>query len=245
MRWIAPLLLLSSCAFFRSATVPMPVVRHDAPASNATGLVVMLPGMGDGPSYYQANGFVGMVRRANPRFDVVCPDAHLAYYTSKSIVDRLHEDVLAGARDRYAHIWLVGISMGGMGCVAYASEHPENVDGVILLAPYMGSTEVIEEVRAAGGPRSWTKPPTTAETTDSRRRYNEMWGWYHDVITQPGLTPKLFLGYGEQDRFRECNAMVATALPDEQTKTMPGGHKWTVWQPLFETLVQRALGQQQ
>lgn len=35
--------------------------------------------------------------------------------------------------------------------------------------------------------------------------------------------------------------MVATALPDEQTMTIPGGHKRTVWQQLFEQLVQRAL----
>lgn len=242
LQWTVPLLLLGSCTYFRSATVPMPVVRHDAPAGDANGLIVMLPGMGDGPSSYVANGFVGMVHEVNPRFDVVCPDAHFGYYTGKSIAQRLHEDVLAGARDRYEHIWFIGISLGGMGSVVYASDHPENVDGVILLAPYMGSAEVIQDVRAAGGPRSWTSPPATAETSDERRRYHEMWSWYQNVITQPGVAPKLFLGYGEQDGFRDANAMVALALPPEQTMTLPGGHKWTVWQPLFRELVERALG---
>jgi len=239
MRWLA-LLLLTGCAFFRATPTPIPMLRYAAPAGDANALIVMLPGRGDQPDAYKKNGFVAKVQACNPHADIVCPDAHIGYYYNKSIVERLHEDVLAGARERYEQIWFIGISMGGMGTAAYAGEHPENVDGAILLAPYMGSNAVIEEVRAAGGPRSWTPPEATTHPLDSVGRFRQMWTWYRDVITQPDA-PKLFLGYGAQDRFAPANAMVANELPKAQTMAIPGGHKWTTWKPLFDELATRAL----
>ncbi|MFT6082863.1 MAG: pimeloyl-ACP methyl ester carboxylesterase [Planctomycetota bacterium] len=234
-------LLGSSCVYFRSASVPMPMVVHPAPAANANGLVVMLPGMGDGPSYYESHGLVEMVQKANPRFDVICADSHFGYYRQESIVERLHLDVIQPVAGRYEHIWLVGISLGGLGCVAYTDDHPEQIDGVILMAPFMGSDEVIDEVRKAGGPRMWTRPTDTDATTGSETRFRDVWVWYQNVLMQPATSPKLLLGYGEQDRFAETIAMVATELPAAQVLTRPGGHKWTVWKQLFAELSVRAL----
>lgn len=234
-------LLCSSCVYFRSATVPMPMVMHPAPATNATGLVVMLPGMGDGPSYYESHGLVAMVQQANPKFDVICADAHFGYYRTESIVERLHLDVIQPVADRYEHIWLVGISLGGLGCVAYADDHPERVDGVILMAPYMGSDEILDEVRTAGGPRTWTRPTDTEATTSSETRFRDVWVWYQNVLMQPTTSPNLLLGYGEQDSFAATIAMVASELPADQVLTRPGGHKWTVWKRLFAELSMRAL----
>ncbi|MFT4515411.1 MAG: pimeloyl-ACP methyl ester carboxylesterase [Planctomycetota bacterium] len=234
-------LFCGSCTFFRSASVPMPMVVHPATSDHANGLLVMLPGMGDGPSYYESHGLVEMARTANPNFDVICADAHFGYYKQTSIVERLHVDVIQPIAGRYEHIWLVGISLGGLGCVAYADEHPELVDGVILMAPYMGCEQAIDEVRAAGGVRTWTRPTDTEATTGSHRRFRDVWTWYHEVVTQPGDSPKLLLGYGEQDRFADTNALVATELPAAQVLTRPGGHKWTVWKRLFDELSMRAL----
>lgn len=221
----------------------MPVLRYDAPRA-AKDLVVMLPGRGDRPEAYAENGFVAKVHELNPHADVICPDAHIGYYYDKSIVERLHEDVLAGARDRYETIWFVGISMGGMGTAAYGGDHRGIIDGAILLAPYMGSDAVVAEVRAAGGLRKWTdpdllnrerRPPTT-----SVARFRQMWSWYQQVAGNPDQMPTLYLGYGEQDRFAATNAMVADELPRHQVLTRPGGHEWTTWRPLFDELATRA-----
>lgn len=240
MRWLA-LLLLTGCAFVRVTPTPMPMERFAAPAGDANMLVVMLPGRGDRPGAYAKNGFVAKVQECNPHADIICPDAHIGYYYNKSIVERLHEDVLAGARERYEQIWFVGISLGGMGTAAYAGEHPQNVDGAILLAPYMGSAAVIEDVRAAGGVRSWTHPEPDTPVQDSVSRFRQMWNWYRGVVTKPASAPELFVGYGEQDRFAEANAMVAKELPHDRALTIPGGHKWTTWKPLFAELAARAL----
>jgi pimeloyl-ACP methyl ester carboxylesterase len=238
---LALLPLLCSCTFFRAAEVPMPAVRHAAPAGNATGLIVMLPGMGDQPDDYVKNGFVAMVHAANPNMDVLCADAHFGYYKNSSIVERLHEDLIASIAKQYQHVWLLGISLGGLGTVAYAAEHPDVVDGVILLAPYMGNKAVIDEVRAAGGPRSWQQPDSSEPLNASERRYYELWTWYHDVVTQPERMPRLFLGCGEQDGFHAATQLVAAELPQQQTMTCPGGHKWTVWRELFTQLAPNAL----
>ena len=50
----------------------------------------------------------------------------------------------------YENIWLLGISMGGLGTLLYASEYPEQVDGVVLLAPFLGDRSAIETIVATG-----------------------------------------------------------------------------------------------
>lgn len=243
MRWTQATLLalLSSCTFFRDAAVPMPAVLHPAPAGNAKGLIVMLPGMGDTPDDFVSHGFVAMVHGANPHFDVLCPDAHFGYYKNSSIVPRLYEDLLADAKSRYQHVWLLGISIGGMSSVVYASEHPGTIDGMILLAPFMGDREHIATVRAGGGLRAWQAPADRPEFTDIERRTNQVWSWYHEAVTRPKEMPKLFVGYGERDGLATPNAMVANELPPDQSMKYDGGHNWTTYTQLFAGLAPRAL----
>ena len=245
IRWL-PVLCLGACTFLHPTAVPMPVLRYDAPQA-ATNLVVMLPGRGDRPEAYAENGFVAKVHELNPHADIICPDAHIGYFYNKTIVERLHEDVLASARERYEKIWFVGISMGGMGTAAYGGDHPGVIDGAILLAPYMGNDAIIARVRKDGGPRQWADPwlfnrKKPDKPRNSTERFEQMWVWYKNVLTRPDEMPKLYLGYGEQDRFAAANAMVGDELPPEQVVTRPGGHDWQTWRPLFDELAERAWG---
>lgn len=232
--------LLCGCYYFRSASVPMPYVEHPATAGEADKLIVLLPGLGDGPEAYERHGFVQHIQATDPRADVIAADAHLAYYPSKTIVQRLHEDVFAPRADRYREVWLVGISLGGLGCAAYAREHSEVVDRVLLLAPYLGTEDVYEQVLAAGGLQRWT-PPDTADMSDEHRRYVWTWQWYRERAQAAAEGPAIYLGYGLDDRFRVPNGMLAGSLPEERCFTQPGGHTWTVWRPLFERMLTRAL----
>ena len=53
------------------------------------------------------------------------------------MVDRLKEDVINPAKEKgYTKIWLVGISLGGLGSLLYAMEHPSDIEGMLVLAPY-------------------------------------------------------------------------------------------------------------
>ncbi|MFO1076636.1 MAG: alpha/beta fold hydrolase [Planctomycetota bacterium] len=218
----------------------MGALRYPAPAGSAEGLVVLLPGLGDDPGSFAANGFVETIQSLDPKLEVVAVDAHLGYYRSATIVPRLHEDVVVPALSRGDRVWIVGISMGGLGAAAYASEHPETVAGLVLLAPYMGSDEVVEEIRRAGGLASWQPQDAGADVDASRRRYVDLWRWYRGYATEPDHRPKLFLGHGDADRLAPANELVAAVLPPDRRLTGSGGHAWVVWKPLFEELAARA-----
>src|SRR3546814_2428360 len=73
--------------------------------------------------------------------DVLLTSATFAYYKERNIVERLQQDIIAPARAQgYQHIWLAGASIGGMGVLFYEHEHPGELDGLVLLAPWLGDS---------------------------------------------------------------------------------------------------------
>ncbi len=237
----ASALLLGGCYLMQSAGEPMPAERFNG-ASDATGLIVMLPGFADGPQDYLDYGFIEAVREANPAFDVIAANAHFGYYRDYSVIERLHADIIGPASQDYSEIWLVGISMGGFGAAAYSMTYPGMVDGMILLAPYMGSPNVVNEVMSNGELASWQGPDLASIADKKERRFYELWQFYREYALSPERKPSLFLGFGDADRLRGPGAYVAGVLPSERSHVLPGGHKWVVWQPLFTELVNRAIG---
>lgn len=240
---VALSLFLSSCAYFRSATTPMPMARYAAPADSADTLVVLLPGMGDSPEDFVDQGFVRRIQEVRPTADVIAADAHFGYYRSRTFLQRLKSDVIDPVAARYEQIWLVGISLGGFGSAIFCEQNPETIDGMILLAPFMGERDIVEQVRAAGGLAKWTPPADIAGMADdAEQKFTQLWAFYRGYANETAATmPKLYLGWGESDGLHVPNGMVADVLPSEQSLAMPGGHKWTVWRPLFDQLVVRAL----
>lgn len=87
-------------------------------------------------------GFVVAIRELALPLDVALVDADADYYLEGNIGERLAADVLGPMRaDGYARIWLMGISLGGYGCIALARRHAAELEGVILLAPFLGSRD--------------------------------------------------------------------------------------------------------
>jgi len=235
------MLASAGCVWFRPPEVPIGVVQHAAPARIANGVVVLLPGIGDGPADFVQHGFVDEVRAQRSDLDIVAVDANIAYYVHEQLVERLHADVLGPLRERYEHVWLVGISLGGLGAMAYDAAHPGVVDAVVLLAPYLGRSDVLREVRAAGGAQSWTPPATNDSDDPMRRLAYTAWRWARDAATRGDDAPYAFLGFGESDRFRAGQVLLARALPVDHVLTVPGAHDWKAWRSLFGSLFARAL----
>lgn len=234
-------LLLGGCYFFQAVKEPIPTQYFKA-RSAATGLVVMMPGFGDGPQDFITNGFLDTVQQANPAFDVIAVNAHFGYYRNYSVVKRLHRDVIEPAQARYDEIWLVGISMGGFGAAAYGETYPDNIEGMILLSPFMGSDEVVEDVMAAPSLKQW-KATELKTIEDVRvRRFYELWQFFQDYAESPQRNPKIYIGFGDEDHLRGANGLIADVLAAERSLILPGGHKWTVWKPLFIELANRAIG---
>jgi pimeloyl-ACP methyl ester carboxylesterase len=222
----------AGCAFLRSGARPLNVVEFDSQTPRHDTLIVLLPGIGDRARDFERFGFVQAVRRHELPVDMIAVDAHLGYYLNNSLTQRLRQEVLLPAqRHGYSHIWLVGISLGAMGSMLYANETPLDIDGILAIAPYMGSDKTVADVKAAGGPRRWQPEPTLPG--DFRP---EAWLWLKGYRPGEGA-PALFLAYGKDDRFAEAHELIADMLPPDRVIRLPGGHDWQTWLKLWEAVL--------
>lgn len=217
---------LASCLTPGRTESVMPTELIAAPQP-ARALVVVLPGRADDLAGLRASGIVEAVQDARPDADVLLAGATLPYYFEGRLIERLHA-LIAPARQRYAEIWLIGASMGGMGVLLYEREHPRELDGLVLFAPYMGSEKLIKEVRAAGGPAQWQPGPRPTRVADGNPTREE-WRVVHEWAQRPEDTRRVWLVCGAEDDFVKAARMIAPLLPEGQYLEREGGHKWTVW----------------
>jgi pimeloyl-ACP methyl ester carboxylesterase len=234
---LAALLCVAGCVRLRPAAVPLRTVDYPGNRQPESGqprtLVVLLPGRRDRPEDFGRERFPEIAAQAGAKVDMIAVDAHPAYYFNRTIVDRLREDVIAPARRRYDRVWLVGISIGGTGSLLYAGEHPEDVNGLIVLAPFLGDDKMIQEISAAGGLRGW-RPPEPLAADDFQRR---LWSWLKGYEGGSEGRIPLYLGWGRSDDFARANGLAAVVLPRERVFTAPGGHGWKAWRSLWEQFV--------
>ena len=196
-------------------------------------LLVMLPGAKGCPQDMVNYGFVQALRERNLPIDVVAVDAHLGYYLEGSLCPQLTHDIVAPARAKgYQQIWFMGISLGGMGALMYASDHPADIEGVILLAPYLGVRGTIAEVVDAGGLARWQ--PGVINADDDERR---LLAWIKTYPPATETSPKIYLGYGIKDRFAGASQMLAERLPAASVVSIPGRHDWATWIKLWHHLL--------
>jgi pimeloyl-ACP methyl ester carboxylesterase len=219
--------LLTACAAFARSRTPMLAETHPNPGhQRAACLLVMLPGYGDEAADFEEHGFLDAVRRAHVDADVTSVEAHYGYYRDHTIVSRLHEDILAPARQQgYRRIVLVGISMGGLGAVATARLHPEDVDALVLLAPYLGDADVVGPVDRQGLPAY--VPPNPNDF------FQQNWV-YLAGYAKHAERPPMLLGYGTSDRLARELELLRPYLPRERVTAVPGSHAWKTWSPIFD-----------
>ena len=148
-------LILSGC--YRETKVPIPAIYYETNSTkdNCT-LFVYLPGNGDSPDAFEKQGLFRSLQEQGIAAEMVGVDAHLGYYSNNSLVVRLKEDVIDPARVRGSrNIWLVGNSLGGVGSLMYIRKHADEIAGVVLLGPFVGDEEIIEEIKRSGGLQNW------------------------------------------------------------------------------------------
>ncbi|MBO6936176.1 MAG: alpha/beta hydrolase [Deltaproteobacteria bacterium] len=201
--------------------------RDRAEGGRARCLIAFLPGIGDEPEAYLEHGFVDRLHAANVDADVRLVDAHFGYYREQSVVPRLVEDVLEPAETAgYDQLWLVGISLGGLGSLALSSAEPVRVDGLILLAPYLGDVDQVATVEGAGWPEQVDVP--------AEEPFDRIWRW---LATRDTEATPLVLAYGEADRFRDGHRLASRAVPPSDVLVGAGGHRWPVWEELWGAIV--------
>lgn len=247
LRALAPALLAalaSGCLYFsRSPIRPVPALAFYADAeTRARCLVVFLPGLMDGPETIRDRALPSVVRASGAPCDSVAVDATYRYYFGAAIDEVIHDDILVPATVRgYEEIWLVGISLGGLGAALTARAHPALVDGVILLSPYLGLEEIVRDIAAAGGLSAW-EPPESARAGVPRDADFTLfvWAWLHGLVTDPASMPELYVGWVEGERLAPTSELLAAALPASHSFSVEGSHAWASWNAIFAELATRA-----
>lgn len=226
---IAP--LLAACGNMGDRRQPIPQADFVDASRPADALVVVLPGRWDNVGKMADFGIAQAIREAWPEADVRLAGATLAYYLDGGLPERLHTEVIAPAREAgYREIWLVGASMGGMGSLLYDRQYPGQVDGIVLLAPFLGDRGLLREIGQAGGPLSWDpgEPPAEVNRGNYQR---EIWRHLRTQGQAPGGATRLWLAYGDEDRLRQAVPVIAPLMPESHILERPGGHVWAVWVP--------------
>ena len=95
----------------------------------------MLPGINDVADSFVRADFMALLAGHTGGVDVIAANTHADQYLEGSLVACLADEVVGPARARgYRRIWFLGVSLGAMGCLLFAREHPDLLEGVILVA---------------------------------------------------------------------------------------------------------------
>jgi pimeloyl-ACP methyl ester carboxylesterase len=198
-------------------------------------LLVMLPGAGIDARDFAAQGLVAAAQARGAAVDVIALKPELDLYLEGRVAAVLHDAVIAPAlAGGVRRLWLLGISLGGMGALLYASIHPELVEGVVLLAPFLGTHGTMAEVAQAGRFASWSAA-TSAATAPER----QMLTWLQGQLRAGAQSPRLFLGHGDRDRFGVGHRLLAAELPPDQVALVDGGHDWAAWTKAWDQILAR------
>lgn len=197
--------------------------------------LIMLPGAKDGPHDFADHGFIQAIRERHLPVDVIAVDAHMDYYLQESITTRLAEDVITPLRERgYSRIWLLGLSLGGLGALDYARQHPAEIEGVILLAPYVGSRGFVSLLAHQG---DFDNIPSSDIGLDQLAAL--LWRWIGNYRGTCAGLPAIYVGYGEEDRFAVTGRLLSNQLPDGHAIVVDGGHDWQTWTVLWRLLLDK------
>lgn len=230
---------LPGCTVRGDPTAPIPTALVPAATEPASRLVVILPGRSDDLEKLRRSGVVQAVQSAWPDADVALAELTLDYYRNGDAPQLLRSQVIEPARRRgYREIWLAGASLGGMGTLMYDQAYPGEMDGLVLLAPYLGERPLLEEIEQAGGVAVWDAGPVQPVSRLSWQR--ELWRHIQAWSQDSSAARRVWLAYGDGDRLQPTMPLLVSALPAEQVLVREGGHSWSVWSPALADVLNRA-----
>lgn len=230
-------LLVGACAAGGDVRKPIPT-EFFAAKQTATRLVVMLPGRGDNLPSLKRKGLASIIQKAWPDADVILTGLTMPFYRQGRAPTRLHDEVIAptlkvGPRK----IWLMGISLGGMGALLYEHDYPGQVDGMLLMSPYLGDDAVQNLIRRAGGLQNWNPGPSRPLGPDTFQ--HELWRTLKNISEDPERSQVFWLAYGADEPFRTSIELMSPMLPAENVVMLPGQHNWSLWTTATGVLLER------
>ena len=189
---------------------------------------------------FARHGFVTMAQKRVPGLDCVAVDATIGYYFDGSVADRLHREIVGPAHAfQYREIWLVGVSMGGLGAFFHERMHPGDITGFVLLAPFLGEDRnLFAEIDEAGGAAAWASAQPAGAGSGNRATYQrDLWRFLGRLPSNPDSRLQVWVAYGDRDRLIPGIERLNALVPPERVVRLAGGHNWTVWTAGFERIL--------
>lgn len=201
-----------------------------AEASPEPSLVMFLPGFDMHAEDFVRHGFVDRTRHCLPESDILIAEPDLDLYLEGTVGTRLAA-LLRSAAIGHRRVWLAGISLGCFGALLL-DEGPIPIEGIVLLAPFLGTAGLVAEIHRAGGLRTW-EPAELAEDDHERRLLARL----KSYGLEPARWPALWLGYGRSDRFAAASRLLAELLPPARIFEIEGAHDWPSWARLWDRIL--------
>jgi pimeloyl-ACP methyl ester carboxylesterase len=192
--------------------------------------MVWLPGAYQTAQDFLTAGFAAAVRQRQAPLDLLFVDMEFAYLGDRAALQLLRSDIVLPARTAGVSIWLGGISLGGLTALDYAASCPDEIDGLCLLAPYLGNRILTAEIARAPGLAAW-QPDELAQIDEERR----IWRY---IKSRGADSRPLYLGFGRCDRFSAAQELLAATLPADSVDVIDGGHDWSTWVHLWENFLE-------
>jgi pimeloyl-ACP methyl ester carboxylesterase len=195
----------------------------------AESLLILMAGAGDNHHAFAEHGVIALARQATLAADILTVDAGVDYFTSETLREHLHDDVVATAKSQgYKRIWMGGISLGGFASLIYARRYAHELAGLVLIAPYIGNRGTLVEIESAGGLDAWQ--PGALEDNDERT----LWQFIKTYRADCAPALPIHLLYARNDRFARFHALLASRLAPQCVTTIEGGHDWMAWRALWQ-----------
>jgi pimeloyl-ACP methyl ester carboxylesterase len=204
------------------------ILKVAEPGRVAPTQMVWLPGAYHSAQDFLDAGFAEAVLKRQLPLDLRFVDLEMQHLEDREPLERLRHEIVLPALGSGVSVWLAGISLGGLAALDYASCHPDEFDGLCLLAPYLGNRMLLTEIAAASGLAGWE--PGELAQADAERR---IWRYLKVRID----SRPLYLGYGQDDRFSAAHGLLATWLPADAVDVIAGGHDWRTWIKLWENFL--------
>ncbi len=225
-----------SCASNGNSQLPL-TIKKIASGKSTSDLLVMFPGINSSGDDFVQHGFVQMFQQRYPNVDITLVDTRLAYITDGNIAERIQNEIIIPALSAgYKNIWFTGISLGGLSVITYNKTFANHVNGIVLIAPYLGAQYKIEGLLSGGVAHTWSE--THQKNND---KTIQLWRYLLREANNKERNVKIFLAYGNSDRFSEIHVFLAGLLDKNNVFIEQGGHNWTVWKKLWKTMLDKKI----
>lgn len=207
----------------------MRIVSHSSrQTSIAPAAIVLLPAALTSPDDFITHGFAEAIDASGLDVDLLIPDLQADCYLRSTAVEMLDEMLCAHVQNRYASFWLAGISLGGYGVMQHArlSEMAlPSLQGRFLMAPYLGSREIVNAVNASGGVSAWRGEGSDLPDAP-------LWQWLQRQA-DTALADSLCVGCGTEDRFALSSRLLEALVPTQGVFSTAGDHSFGSWRTLW------------